>query len=648
MNMLILSINILVILLVAFFFYKSMDFFPEEGIAMAIMSILVLIYITGIAGDVRIALCIVYAVALLGGVQLLSNRKLIWKKDKKVAARREFFSPAVVFFVLAFVYALTAFSGVLLHNWDELAQWGKAANYMVDYNQLAYGDAFDGAEVLISSTTFFHYFMAKPTSTVLGRIDESQYYVSNFILWFSAVFLPLAGCTWKELKKTAIYVGIVFASMTFLFIQPYYNIYCDQACAMWAGSLIAWQMFGKKSRCSSLLMLLILWNVSLFRSMVGPMFAVVAILVVGILNFVCGGDNFKERFAAAKKRYRLKDYLFGFITILMPFLATIIWSVFVGQNALVRSGATVKQEDRFRLTLQSAVQKIFVSVSSKEAFAKVSYFTFFVFAAVLCVILCRYFLKGRFQEACKWIYGLYLAGFAFYWIILIYAYMTVFGYADSVSTGSIERYFSDYMMLGFIPLVLPFLTGSKEHVRQESRHARWIGKLMPVVLAVLVCILVNDGFAGRLTTWYLHKESVYQMREKIVDYAQSLKRITGGQGKVYMINQDSDGFAVVAADYEMGTQLKRDGMPYYFQDTDEPVDIAGLLETDIDNFTEILETEGYAYLWIYKKDEFFEDYIKANYYLDEIKNGDVYRIDKVREGKFKLTLLENIKMDEEV
>lgn len=647
MNIVILSINILVILLVAFFFYKSMNFFPEESLAMAIMSILVLIYITGIAGDVRIALGIVYVVACVGGVQFLFNRKLIWKKDRTVTSRRGFFSPAVVFFVLAFAYAVVAFSGILLHNWDELAQWGKAANYMIDTNRLAYGETFDGAEVLISSTTFFHYFIAKPASTVLGKIDESQYYVSNLLLWFSAVLLPLSGSTWKEVKRSAIYVAVIFVSMTFLFIQPYYNIYCDQACALWAGGFIAWQMFGKKSRWSSLLALMILWNVSLFRSMVGPMFAAVAILAIGIYNFVCGGSSLKERFDSVKKKYKIKDYIYGFITVVMPFLATIIWSVFVGQNALIRSGATVNHEDRFRLTLQSAIQKVFVSVSSKEAFAKVSYFTFFLFACVICVILCRYFLKGRIQEACKWIYGLYLAGFVVYWVVLVYAYMTVFGYADSISTGSIERYFSDYMMLGVIPLLFPLFMEERKSVMQQNRNAEKIGRFMPIVLIIFTCILVNDGFAGRLTTWYLHKESVYHTREKIVDYANSLKRITDNQGKIYMINQDTDGFAVVVADYEMGTQLKRSGMPYYFQDTDEPVDIAGLLETDIENFPEILESEGYEYLWVYKKDEFFEDYIKSNYYLDEIKNGDVYRIDKVREGKFKLTLLENIMNDEE-
>lgn len=647
MNIVILSINILVILLVAFFFYKTMDFFPEESLAMAIMGILILIYITGIAGDVRAALCIVYAAALIGGIQLLSNRKLLWKKDKNVTSRRSFFSPAVIFFIIAFAYAAVAFSGVLLHNWDELAQWGKAANYMIDRNRLAYGEGFDGAEVLISSTTFFHYFIAKPASTILGQIDESQYYVSNFILWFSAVLLPLAGTTWKEVKKTAVYVVIIFASMTFLFIQPYYNIYCDQACAMWTGGLIAWQMFGKKSRWSSVLTLMILWNVSLFRSMVGPMFAAVAVLAIAIYNFVCGGSSLKERLEAVKERYRIKDYIYGFLMAVMPFLATVIWSVFVGQNALIRSGATVNYEDRFRLTLQSAIQKIFVSVSSKESFAKVSYFTFFVFACVICVILCRRFLKGRLQEACKWIYGLYLVGFACYWVVLIYAYMTVFGYADSISTGSIERYFSDYMMLGVIPLIFPFFMDGQKRVMQQNRNAVRIGRFMPAVLLVFVCILVNDGFAGRLTTWYLHKESVYKAREKMVDYANSLKRITGGQGKIYMINQDTDGFAVVAADYEMGTQLKRSGMPYYFQDTDEPVDIAGLLETDIENFPEVLESEGYEYLWVYKKDDFFENYISSNYYLDEIKNGDVYRIEKVRDGKFKLTLLENIKQDED-
>lgn len=103
-----------------------------------------------------------------------------------------------MFFVLAFAYAVVAFSGILLHNWDELAQWGKAANYMVDTNRLAYGETFDGAEVLISSTTFFHYFIAKPASTVLGKIDESQYYVSNLLCGFLQFFCRFPGAHGKK------------------------------------------------------------------------------------------------------------------------------------------------------------------------------------------------------------------------------------------------------------------------------------------------------------------------------------------------------------------------------------------------------------------------------------------------------------------
>lgn len=643
MNILILSINVLVILMVAFFFYKSMDFFPEEGIAMAIMSIMLLIYITGMMGDTRLAIVLIYAIAFLGGIQFVSNRKFIWKRDDSGVVRHAFFTPAVIIFILVFAFAVAAFTGVLLLNWDELAQWGKAANYMVDNNRLPYGGDFDGAEVLLSSTTFFLYYIAKPTSTVLRQIDESQYYVANLILWFSAVLLPLSGTGWKSAKRSILYAVLVFASMSFLFIQPYYNIYCDQACSLWAGALIAWHMFGRKSRCFPLLTLMILWNVSLFKNMVGPLFAVIAVMAIGVFNFIGKGDTFKERLNAVKSFYKVPDYLYGCAAVIVPFLPTVIWSGFVGQNALVRSGSIVNTEDKLRLTVGSALQKVFISVSNKEAFGVVSYFTFFIFSLLLGTILCRFYFKGRKRVACQWIYKLYQAGFVCYWGILIYSYMTAFGYADSITAASIERYFSDYMMLGLIPLTIPFFLDGGESVIQKGKRTKKIEQLMAVILSVTVSILIGSSFIGYATTWFLYKETVYKERVKIRDYVKNIERITGGEGKVYMICQDEYGFPVIVADYEASSQIRREGMPYYFQDADEPKDIAGLVDTKIEYLPEILETGGYEYLWIYKKDDFFENYMKENYYLDNTKNGDFYKIERIREGKYKFVLLENIK-----
>ncbi len=641
MNIIILGVTILILLAVAFFFHKSMRFTPEESIAAAIMSILVLIYITGLAGNTRVGLIFVYIVALLGVIQLIFNRRVIWIKERNNTLRREFFSPGIIIFLAVCIYAIVAFGGILLHNWDELAQWGKAANYMVDHNKLAYGSSFDGAEILISSTTFFHYFMAKLTSTVTGIIDESQYYVSNFILWFAAVLLPLSGCKWKDVKRVIIYSFVMFASMTLLFVQPYYNIYCDQACAMWAGGLIAWQLFGKKSKYAPILTLLILWNVSLFKSMVGPMFAVIAVIVIGINTYMNLGDSFKERVKIFRTTYKIKQYLYGALVFIMPFLATIIWSVFVKDNALIRGGVIKAQDNRIALTLMSGLQKIFVSVNLSDVFPRVSFFTFFVFAVIISFIICKYLLKDRMQQSCKAIFRLYCIGFGIYWLVLIYAYLTIFGYADSISTGSIDRYFSDYIMLGFVPLIFPFFMG--ERLGKVSHSTVKIRRYTVGFLVIFICITLNSGFVGRATTWYLWDNDTYLLREKFQVYKEKLLDVTHGNGKIYMINQDENGFPVVIGDYEMGTQLKRDGMPYYFQDSSEPKDIAGLHETSISNFAEILESENYEYLWIYKTDDYFSKYLETNYYLDRVKNGNVYKIIRLREGKYKLQFIENIK-----
>ncbi|MDE5864966.1 MAG: hypothetical protein K2H34_11545, partial [Lachnospiraceae bacterium] len=373
LNIAFVGVAILVIIGLALLFHILVKVTPEESWASAVMTVLVLIYVMGLCGDTRPALILIYILAIIGIV--VSAVAWIRQSERSL---KTFFSPGIVMMFGIVGIGVVAFKGMHICNWDELFQWGKAANYMVEFDKLPGGETFSGASVLLSSTTFFHYFVAKIGYAATDGITESNYYVSNLLLWFSALILPFSGDGWKNFKRIWGFGLFHFLLTALIFVQPYYNIYTDQATAYWAGSLIAWLLLNKYNKCNLYLVPLILVNVGLMRSMEGPMFAVIVIMVIAILYSVSRYEKGERILPADWKRYLFsKKGLIGLCAIISPFIFMGIWSVATEQNGLFRSnggGSTVSgQGNRSVLTLKSMIGWIFKAVNLQEDRLYLSY-----------------------------------------------------------------------------------------------------------------------------------------------------------------------------------------------------------------------------------------------------------------------------------
>jgi hypothetical protein len=187
---------------------------------------------------------------------------------------------------------------------------------------------------------------------------------------------------------------------------------------------------------------------------------------------------------------------------------------------------------------------------------------------------------------------------------------------------SLERYFSDYVMLGIIPLTIPlFLKLQREQTKHVSLLKRFV-----VMFAVLVIVYGSSGYIlPRLSHVYAVDTENYKEREKFVSYAKQVKKYTNETGKIYFINQGKTGLFTLVADYELGDQLTREGMCFNFRkDTSEPVN--GLTEYDIDTLPEVLAEEGYDYLWVYSTNDYFNENMQELFGLKTVKNGNFYRV----------------------
>ena len=638
LNATIIGIMLMIIMGLALLFYIVVKVTPEESIASAIMAILLLIYITGMIGNTQIALWTVYVLSVIGIII-----SLVRCVKRVPYSFKTFWSPGLVMICGLVVFAVIVFEGMHVYNWDELYQWGKAANYMVEYDQLPSGDAFAGESVLLSSTTFFHYFMSNLSADIVGTITESNYYVSNLLLWFAAIVLPFSDANWKCWKRIFAFGAFHFLLTSIIFVQPYYNIYTDQATSYWAGGLIAWLMAGKCNKKNVYLIPLVLINVGLMKSMVGPLFAVIAVVSIVILYIASCKEMGKPIIPSEWTKVLFsKKGLFGMLAVVSPFILMGVWSVSTNENGIFRFNGGVVQpgeENRVALTIKSMIEWIFESVTLKDDSLYLSYGIFFIITVALIYIVYPLIMDKKEQYRYQSLMGVYIIGFALYFLIMFIAYMTVFGYVDSIKAMSLNRYFSDYMMLGVVPLTLPlFLRTAKEN----NIYIGAIKKSLIVVFTICILYGSNDYLLQNMVHAYALDTKNYAERERMADYCEEIKELTDETGKIYFINQKKSGLFTLVADYELDEQCTRNGMCFKFRkDTSEP--ILGLTEYPIDSLPQVLREQGYSYVWIYSSNDYLKKNMKEVFGLKKVKNGNFYKVVYNQDNTVMLDYIEKIK-----
>lgn len=636
LNAVLVIITIMVIMGLAMLFHTCIKVTPEESVASSIMTIMLFIYITGMMGNTKIALYIIYTLAACGVI--LSIAGVIRKKEYSVIT---FFSPAVIMAIMVACIGIIAFRGFMISNWDELYQWGKAADFMMEYDTLPQGENFAGQAELLSSTTLFHYFIARLSSLIMGVRTESNYYVSNLFLWFSAVILPLSGCKWKEWRRVAAYGLFHFMLTALIFVQPYYNIYTDQATSYWAGGLIAWMLLRKYNKRNMYIIPIILLNVGLMKSMVGPLFAVIVILSACTLYILSRKEqNMSILPSDLKKRVLSTKGILIVLGIISPFLLVGVWSVLSGKNGFWRFHsleAAAGEEDRVVLTLKSMIGWIFKSVNLKDDHLFLSYGSFIIITVGLVYIIYPLIMSKKDLLYFQGLMKVYIVGFALFFMIMFATYISVFGYTDSVRAMSLNRYYSDYMMLGVVPLTLPLF-------QSEDSEGKWTqGLKKGLILLSLLCIIYgsSDYFLSRLSHVYAIDTTKYARREELAGYCEKVKKLTGEKGKIYFVNQKRSGLYTLVADYDMGEQVSRGGMCYKFRKNTDNV-ILGLTDYPIETLPQVLINEGYEYLWIYSTNTYFNDSMKEIFGKKKMKNGYFYKVIPEEDG-VRLEYLDTIK-----
>lgn len=628
-NLLYLMMFFILFLFLSLTWHQLMAMTPEESIVFSAIFIMVCVFFLGIIGKAELIYTIMIIFSVLGLLAFLVNFSLVKSKDHQSMFYRIgiFLSPSIIILCVIFVYTIVAFKGAMFTYPDEIFQWGPAVKYIYDTGSLYYSEDFTGEIVTLSIASMFQY-----TWTGLGAFYEKNCIIGNFILAFIPVFLPFSGTGWKNWKKVALYTIMLFLSLNVLTYVKYYTLLQDFILPLWAGSVVAWLLWKKTTKINLWVFFGALICIGAMKSMVGPLFVGIIMILYLVNDFVLEQrDNVISLFCK-------KNLLMLVLSALSGYSITFVWSLLLKQNVLDRSNPSGQVQKSINDIVNSVIGKTFYIYSNpNESFPNVSYFIMFSILLMLIYYLyntrdAEYKNKKIYMVALKF----YALGFVGYLLIMIYAYITVFGVNDSKNVAGLERYLAYYMILG-VPTIVSLLVKEKLFLADNKKsNVVIIGMLLVLIFAT------GNNFVEKVSTIYIMGDSDYKLRLEMKSIGQTIRNITNQDGKIFLLGEIGAGESKCLT-YELGRQYtwNEDCYKMYIRAGEDSVIYCNAVK-----YPSVLVDLHYSYIWCYDVSE-ENKYNKLKYYygLQDIKDGDFYKL-YFEDGKIEAVLLGNIKSPE--
>lgn len=607
-NVCVLVITFVMFILVSILWYQLAGMSPEEGMVFTAVFVMLGEFVCGVFLDTYKIYWLMAVCSFLGILTLVFNISFVKSGNDKLLFRvRDFFSPSVIIMFVVFGYCVIAFRGALFTYPDEYYQWGASLKYMHESRSLPYGIEFLGEDITFSSATFFQYYFVG-----LGEFIEKNGFVGNFILAFLPTLLPFSNYKWEKWKQIFVYSIIIFLSFNLLTYVKYYNLLQDFVLPMWAGGIVAWVLWNKKSKWNWLFVYGIVACIASMKSLVGPMFALVVIIVIIVKQII----NIKVTNLKDVLNFRV---LINFVCILVSFFGiNVAWSNIVSESVFNRSIAAVINNKDLSLISKGIINKIF-TIFSSSTYA-VPYFSYMMFfGGIIVFVLWQWNRHENIREKIVFniVYILYTVGFFFFIAVMYYAYWNVFGEADSTIVAGLERYLSYYMMIGVVPVVSHLFVMPKEVDNKSKR-------VIQVVLFLLCIYSTGNDFVTKCSTLNKSNDSQYISRQTIKEQADIIKELTEDQGKILLVGNMSASDSKMLM-YELGNRYiwNEDCYQIYTRSKSDAITYVDVL-----TYPKLIEILKYDYVWFYNAEEVEKSFTNLEhvYEMISIKDGQLYKV----------------------
>ncbi len=618
-----------------------------EGMFLSVALIVLLFWLSSRMGSFIYGFYCILGLALLGGIVGVAS---LLKREHSREDR--LFSPVFVLLAGLYVFALITLYHDFIQHIDEFHHWAAAVKYLLERDAMPTGyDFLGGGGNYAFATSLFHLFFQKFTG-----YNEQGMYVSAFLLMWVGFLLPFSEYGWKDWKKIAVYVVIIYISLFSLYMYGSKSLYVDVPTAAWAGGLAGWWVNRKKKSSNALIAAVGFVMLHFFKASAGLLMAV----LVGFFMMV--HTCLIEKGCAEEEDGRKKIVIGSVVACLLVLLCSAMLlgaalclkpakSEAVNETAVSEVSGESEGEnlppagwsiagvrlpdfvsdqinivklskDKIIRTLGAFFTKSIGAGMSTRSNLSLSFATFVIF--LLWLLKFSGTINGQKNRA--FVYVLYgVVATLCYSAAVFFSYLFMFAYELSIDLRSCTRYFSIWAIFLFIVVLTELMQ------RGADRKNRMCDYVLAGVLAFFLLGL-NEEFIPNTTALDKTNTSGYEKIMGTVEEIHQLEDILTETDKVYYLCQypaDNLGGAEL---YNASALYYLDGRisnylqtPWKFTSTGSNLRLEEF-DTSINELPSLLAQGGYTYLWVHTTNPYLTRELPLVLSCDEVADGYLYKV----------------------
>ncbi len=222
MNFLFIFIPVILILALSATLVKLFGFKIEQAHFLSVCTATLFLIVCGLIGALAIGFYVII-VASVAGIILLIVTKFDYKK---------IFTPAITGYLIGLTVYIFFSRGSLLFDHDDVVHWAYATKCMY------FSDTFyKGLQAMFTPT--FNYFITKASL----HFSETTLFSGAWIIIWSCFILPLKDLTWKDWKRVAAVMAVLYFILGFLYGNV--SLHIDQSLGYMSGAIIAYTAINK-------------------------------------------------------------------------------------------------------------------------------------------------------------------------------------------------------------------------------------------------------------------------------------------------------------------------------------------------------------------------------------------------------------------
>lgn len=591
----------------------------EECIAPSIFLVVLLLYIGGLMGFLTTAYLAVTGISLVSAISIIVFSII---KNKKCTFEN-FFTPALLVFVIAAFWIFKFTENRLLNSWDEFSHWGLVVKNMYHFDALGtIADATTKFKGYPPGISLFQYFFVKG----MPEFIEANLFraVDIFII---SLFMPvLKNINWRNFGYLLLVVPILILAPTVFFGNVYTLIYVDFALgAVLAYIMYTWLSLVDPDKYDFMFIFSAVFMLCLIKAS-GTGIAIIAIALMAAEIMIV------RKNLISKKKLGI-GILIGALIII---ISNKSWDIYLKANEL-KVAWDISQINFSNLisfftfnlkgyqidTIKSFISAVFIPRG--DALIKFSYFGWMIIFAILGgVLFCQdkkyLFRRAKLKDLIKsfmfYTFGNWI-GLILYMISLLALYVFTYSEYEATILASFDRYMASFFSGIWIFLIMMLVT----NIFYFGKKAQKVS--FSIITACVVLISPTMTLFESTVDYTASVENTKMLRAQYMSFDSMVKNMDKKQDKVYFIAQNTTGWEYFVS-YYIATPVKISpnayslGNPYYDADI-------WSRNISLDEWKNTLK--DYTYVYIHKVDDrFIERYGSIFSDISTIKDQKLYKV----------------------